>query len=66
MNMQRSGRPAVGDTVIIDGWGACEVVADDDPSIIRLRIEWSGREVKVGEAALSAMVAHKYPEDAAL
>ena len=63
MSIQRSGRPALGDTVVIDSWGACTVTADDDASIVRLRIEATGREVRVGERALAAMLAND-PADA--
>ncbi len=51
-SLERTGRPAVGDTVRLEGWGVCTVIADDDPSTVRLRIEWTGREVRIGERAL--------------
>lgn len=53
MNMQRSGRPAVGETVLVKGWGLVQfaVVDTSDPSLIVLEAP-SGKQFRVGDDAV--------------
>lgn len=59
MNMVRRGRPAEGEVIYVPAYGACEVLAHIDPSVVRLRTA-SGTELKIGERALAlALLAHE-------
>jgi len=52
MNAQkRSGRPAVGECIDVPGYGRCQVVGNDDHSLVTVRTA-SGAEVRIGEKAL--------------
>ena len=54
--MSDIARPKAGETVRIEGWGLCTVMESTDPTLITLRIEWTGREVRVGDVALMGLV----------
>ena len=54
--MSETARPRTGETVRIPGWGDCTVMESTDPTLITLRIEWTGREVRVGDVALIGLV----------
>lgn len=56
METVRSGRPAVGDQLRLDGIGLCEVLRSDDPSLVTLKRP-SGTTLKVGDHALRDMLA---------
>jgi len=53
MNAERSGRPAVGDIVLVRGWHLAQfrVVDTSDPSLIVLEAP-SGKHLRVGERAV--------------
>ena len=51
MNVQRAGRPAVGETVTLERFGVCEVVSNDDASLVMLKSR-GGVTFKIGEKAL--------------
>ena len=55
MKVQRSGRPNVGDTITLSGYGRCTVISNADPSVIALETE-NGATLKVGEKMLTLML----------
>ena len=62
--MSEIARPRTGETVRVEGWGDCTVLDSSDPSLITLRIEWTGRLVRVGDVALLTLIADANGEDA--
>lgn len=56
MNITRSGRPAVGQTAVVPGYGRCTVESNADPALVALRNE-RGTVLKVGEQALWRLLA---------
>lgn len=55
MDTTRSGRPAIGDTITLPGYGRCIVRSNGDPSVVVMETE-NGATLKVGEKMLTLML----------